>query len=80
MPCYRELRPSLPEELSGWRADFFNEISDAAIDLHVEYGAQLPTGLSAVHLHPIDGAASRIPGRDSLRLPRRRLGRCHHGR
>jgi FAD/FMN-containing dehydrogenase len=45
-----------------WRADFFNEISDAAIDVHVKYGKQLPTGLSAMHLHPIDGAASRVPG------------------
>jgi FAD/FMN-containing dehydrogenase len=44
-----------------WRADFFSEISDAAIDVHVKYGKQLPTGLSAMHLHPIDGAASRIP-------------------
>jgi len=43
-----------------WRADFFNEISDAAIEVHVKYGEQLPTGLSAMHLHPIDGAASRV--------------------
>jgi len=45
-----------------WKADFFHEISDAAIDVHARYGAQLPTGLSAMHLHPIDGAASRVPG------------------
>ena len=44
-----------------WRADFFNEISDAAIDVHVKYGAQLPTGHSTMHLYPIDGAASRVP-------------------
>jgi len=44
-----------------WRADFFNEISDAAIDMHVKYGAQLPTGHSTMHLYPIDGAASRVP-------------------
>ena len=44
-----------------WRADFFSEISDAGIDVHVKHGGQLPTGLSAMHLHPIDGAASRIP-------------------
>ena len=43
-----------------WKADFFSEISDAAIDVHVKYGAQLPTGLSAMHLHPLDGAASRV--------------------
>ncbi|HEY3035529.1 MAG TPA: FAD-binding oxidoreductase [Streptosporangiaceae bacterium] len=45
-----------------WKADFFTEISDAAIDVHVKYGAQLPTSLSAMHLHPIDGAVGRVPG------------------
>ena len=44
-----------------WRADFFNEISDAAIDVHAMFGAQLPTGHSTMHLYPIDGAASRVP-------------------
>jgi FAD/FMN-containing dehydrogenase len=44
-----------------WRADFFNEISDAAIDVHCTYGQQLPTGHSTMHLYPIDGATSRVP-------------------
>ncbi len=44
-----------------WRADFFTEISDAAIDVHVNFGGQLPTGHSTMHLYPIDGAASRVP-------------------
>ena len=44
-----------------WRADFFEEISDAAIEVHRKYGAQLPTGHSTMHLYPIDGAASRVP-------------------
>jgi hypothetical protein len=44
-----------------WRTDFFREISDAAIDVHVRFGAQLPTGHSTMHLYPIDGAASRVP-------------------
>ena len=26
-----------------WRADFVNELTDEAIDAHVEHGAQLPT-------------------------------------
>jgi len=43
-----------------WRADFFNEISDAAIDVHRRYGEKLPTGHSTMHLYPIDGAASRV--------------------
>jgi FAD/FMN-containing dehydrogenase len=44
-----------------WRADFFREISDQAIDVHVKYGQQLPTGHSTMHMYPIDGAASRVP-------------------
>ena len=43
-----------------WRTDFFTEISDAAIDVHVTYGPQLPTGHSTMHMYPIDGAASRV--------------------
>ncbi len=43
-----------------WRADFFNEISDAAIDVHLKYGNQLPTGHSTMHMYPIDGAVSRV--------------------
>ena len=43
-----------------WRADFFREISDAAIDVHLKYGAQLPTGHSTMHMYPIDGAATRV--------------------
>lgn len=44
-----------------WRADFFTELTDAAIDTHLHYGAQLPTAQSTMHLYPIDGAASRVP-------------------
>jgi FAD/FMN-containing dehydrogenase len=43
-----------------WRADFFNEISDAAIDVHYKYGQQLPGGHSTMHMYPIDCAASRV--------------------
>jgi FAD/FMN-containing dehydrogenase len=43
-----------------WRADFFNELSDAAIAEHVRFGAALPTMLSTAHFYPISGAASRV--------------------
>ncbi|HEX5120191.1 MAG TPA: FAD-binding oxidoreductase [Pseudonocardiaceae bacterium] len=43
-----------------WKADFFREISDAAIDVHLRYGARLPTGHSTMHLYPIDGAVKRV--------------------
>ena len=44
-----------------WRADFFHEISDAAIEVHRKFGDLLPTGHSTMHLYPIDGAAARVP-------------------
>ena len=44
-----------------WRSDMFAEISDAAIEIHLKYGAQLPSGHSTMHLYPVDGAASRVP-------------------
>lgn len=43
-----------------WKGDFVNEISDEAIDLHLQYGSALPTLLSTAHLYPIDGAAARV--------------------
>ena len=63
-----------------WRADFFNEISDAAIDVHVKHGAQLPTSHSTMHMYPIDAHEPRARGRDGLRLPGRRLGWRHRRR
>ncbi|CAN5642773.1 FAD-binding oxidoreductase [soil metagenome] len=43
-----------------WRADFFDTLSDAAIAVHVEHAANLPTMQSAMHLYPIDGAAHDV--------------------
>ncbi len=43
-----------------WRGDYFNEIPDAAIDIHVEFGKKLPTWKSTMHLYPSDGVASRV--------------------
>jgi FAD binding domain/Berberine and berberine like len=46
-----------------WKGDFFKELSDEAIAKHLEYGAQMPTLLSTMHLYPINGAAHRTgPG------------------
>ena len=36
-----------------WRADFFNDLSDAAIALHADYAERLPTMHSTMHLYPI---------------------------
>ncbi len=46
-----------------WRGDFFDHIPDAAIDVHLEFGENIPTPLSLMHLYPVDGAAHRV-GRD----------------
>jgi FAD/FMN-containing dehydrogenase len=43
-----------------WRGEFMREISDEAIAVHAEYGPQMPTWKSMVHLYAIDGAASRV--------------------
>jgi FAD/FMN-containing dehydrogenase len=43
-----------------WRADFFDDITDGAIEVHRKYAAMLPTGHSTMHLYPIGGAASRV--------------------
>ncbi|MEU0369596.1 FAD-binding oxidoreductase [Streptomyces sp. NPDC006283] len=48
-----------------WRGDFFDSISDAAVDVHSRYGEGLPTGLSTMHLYPVDGAAHRVGADDT---------------
>ena len=48
-----------------WRADFVKELSDAAIERHVEFGMELPTWQSTMHLYPIDGAAHRVGQEDT---------------
>ena len=48
-----------------WKADFFREISDQAIGIHMRHAAQLPTPQSTMHLYPIDGAAHRMARGDT---------------
>jgi FAD/FMN-containing dehydrogenase len=43
-----------------WRADFVKEISDQAVEAHIEQASRMPTWKSTMHLYPIDGAASRV--------------------
>jgi FAD/FMN-containing dehydrogenase len=43
-----------------WKADFFNELSDESIRLHVKHSSQLPTMHSTIHLYPVNGAARRV--------------------
>ncbi len=48
-----------------WRADFFNDLSDKAIEQHVRFGNELPSMLSLMHMYPIDGAAGRVGKTDT---------------
>lgn len=48
-----------------WRADFVKELSDEAIALHVEHGSKMPTGLSTMHLYPVNGAVHRTGKNDT---------------
>jgi FAD/FMN-containing dehydrogenase len=48
-----------------WKADFFRELDDRAIELHMKYGPQLPTMHSTMHIYPINGAAHRAGAQDT---------------
>jgi FAD/FMN-containing dehydrogenase len=48
-----------------WRADFFNAIPDNAVAIHEQFGAELPTPHSTMHLYPIDGAVHRVGPEDT---------------
>ena len=43
-----------------WRADYVRDIPEEAVKLNAEFGAELPTMLSGVHIYPVDGAAARV--------------------
>ena len=46
-----------------WKADFFNELNDQAIELLAKYAEELPTMHSTMHLYPISGAVHDV-GKD----------------
>ncbi len=54
-----------PGYLWYWKADFVKELSEAAVDLHVKYGSEMPTPLSSMHLYPVNGAAARVSKNDT---------------
>jgi FAD/FMN-containing dehydrogenase len=43
-----------------WKGDFVKELSDQAIEAHLEQAAKIPQGLSLMHLYPIDGAVKEV--------------------
>ena len=53
--------PLLPKGLQWyWKGDYVDELSDAAIDVHLEHGVRTPSELSLMHLYPIDGAVHDV--------------------
>jgi len=58
--------PLLPAGLQHyWKASFARELSDGAIDVHMDFGARVPSIQTAVHLYPIDGAVQRVAAEDT---------------
>jgi FAD/FMN-containing dehydrogenase len=43
-----------------WKANFVTELSDAAVDAHLEHGPKVPVVNSTVHIYPINGACHRV--------------------
>ncbi len=53
--------PLLPKGLQWyWKGDFVDELTDGAIEAHVAHGSNTPSGLSLMHLYPIDGAVHDV--------------------
>jgi FAD/FMN-containing dehydrogenase len=43
-----------------WKASFVKELTDDAIDAHLEHGPKVPAVNSTVHIYPINGACHRV--------------------
>ncbi|HTE54450.1 MAG TPA: FAD-binding oxidoreductase [Kofleriaceae bacterium] len=50
---------------SYWKGNFVSELTDAAIDAHVEHGAKVPEVSATMHLYPINGACHRVAADES---------------
>lgn len=67
MPALQSLLGALyPPGLQWyWRGDFFDTLSDAAIERHVEFAAQVPTQHSLMHLYPVHGQVHAVGPNDT---------------
>jgi FAD/FMN-containing dehydrogenase len=43
-----------------WKANFVKELTDSAIDVHMEYGPKVPTVNSTMHIYALNGAVQRV--------------------
>jgi FAD/FMN-containing dehydrogenase len=58
--------PLLPPGLQHyWKADFVKELTDDAIEAHVDNGSKVPCVESTMHLYPINGAVNRVGADDT---------------
>jgi len=58
--------PFFPKGLQWyWKGDFFTEVSDAAVEQHLKFGANLPSLLSTMHLYPVNGKVNRVGQNDT---------------
>ena len=58
-----------------WRADFVNEIPDEAVELHAEFGAELPTcSRPCTCTRSTAPPTTSAPARHGVELPRRDAG------
>jgi hypothetical protein len=48
-----------------WKVDFFKELSDPAIEKHLEHAALMPTWQSTMHLYPVNGKVNRVGEADT---------------
>ncbi|TWD73113.1 FAD/FMN-containing dehydrogenase [Kribbella amoyensis] len=44
-----------------WKANFVTELTDGAIEAHLQHAPNLPAVNSTVHIYPINGACHRVP-------------------
>ena len=49
-----------PDLQHYWKANFVKELTDAAIDAHVEHGSTVPAISTTMHIYPINGAVHRV--------------------
>jgi FAD/FMN-containing dehydrogenase len=58
--------PLMPKGLQWyWKGDFVKELTDEAIETHIKYHMQSPSGLSLTHLYPIEGAVHKVKAGDT---------------
>jgi FAD/FMN-containing dehydrogenase len=43
-----------------WKANFVKELTDEAIEAHLEHGPKVPAVNSTMHIYPLDGAVQRV--------------------